>query len=363
MAKTRRGYKPSCEWEVYRRHLRTPRGTRQIGKESQTIQFQEARRDIVYIDREENHLLYTPLFRKIDFLSLCSENKFDLLTKEYTLFNDAYDVFDNVCDGDDKSLNNDDIGKGCQSNYNIKYHPKYNNKCEDKMYQYNICNDNAKFINVNNMMNDKNKTIKKYLNNFINPQITKEYEGSGNETGGYEITIPKGQGIAQAIRTGELSAPKDLAFAPEYRQDRVGIPEDQGPIPEVQLVKGSVPKGQVYRPETHVNEIFAPKGQIFAPETQKDKGFVPKGQVFVPETRVDKVFVPKTQVGKVFVPKGQVFVPETQVDKVFVPKGQVFVPETQLDKVFIPKGSHFAEILRCCHGKDSIPTILIISIR
>ena len=332
MVKTGRGYKPSCEWEVYRRPLRTPQETRQIGKGSQTIQFQEARREIIYIDREENHLLYTPLFKKIDLLSLCSKNKFDLLSKEYTLYNDVYDVFDDVYDDDDKLLNNVDMEKGCQNNYNInKYHPKHNNKSEDELYKYNICNDNGKIINVNNMMNDKNKTIENYLNNFIDPQITKEYEGIGNETGGNKVIIPKGQGLAQDIRMGEVFVPKDLVFVPESSLDRVFIPKDQGLIPEVQLEKGFVPKGQVYVPETHVDEVFVPKGQIFVPETQIDKVFVPKGQVFVPETRVDKVFVPK----------GQVFVSETQVDKVFVPKGQVFTPVTQVEKVFVPKGQVF----------------------
>ena len=185
MAKTRSGYKPSCEWEVYRRPLRTPRGTRQIGKESQTIHFQEERRDnIIYIDREGSHLLYNPLVRKTDFLNLCSENKFNLLTKVDTLFNDAnnvfdkdnddclslcsennpnlltrkdtfvndvYNVFDNAYDDDDMSLNDDGMKKGCQSNHNIKYHLKYSSEFEDKMYKYDLCNDNANKLNVNNI--------------------------------------------------------------------------------------------------------------------------------------------------------------------------------------------------------------------
>ena len=144
---------------MYRRPLRTPRGARQIGKESQTIHFQEERRDrIIYIDREGSHLLYNPLFKKTDFFNLCSENKFNpltkmdtlgnddsnnfdknnddflslctknklnLLAKKDTLVNDTYNVSDYVYNDDDMLLNDDGMMIGCQSNHNSKYNSIY----------------------------------------------------------------------------------------------------------------------------------------------------------------------------------------------------------------------------------------------
>ena len=42
----------------------------------------------------------------MDLLSLCSKNKFDLLSQENSLYNDVFDVYD-----DDILLNDVDMGK------------------------------------------------------------------------------------------------------------------------------------------------------------------------------------------------------------------------------------------------------------
>ena len=159
MVNTGRGNKSSSEWELYGRSLRTPQETRQKGKGSETIQFQEARRDIVYVNREENHLLYIPFLNQVNLLSLYSKNKFDILLQDNVVYNDVFDVYD-----DDILLNDDFMGKGCQNN--TKSHPKYSNKNENKLYQNYKCKENDKILNVKYMKNDANKMKEKYLKKF-----------------------------------------------------------------------------------------------------------------------------------------------------------------------------------------------------
>ena len=96
-------------------------------------------------------------------LSLCSKNRFEILTQNSIVCND-------VCDDD--LLRNDDC-KRIDCLTNVKIYPKYIINKENKLFQNYTCKKIIKDFNVKYMKDDVNKLKEKYLNSINDPQITK----------------------------------------------------------------------------------------------------------------------------------------------------------------------------------------------
>ena len=101
MVKTDRGNKTPSEWKLYKRPLRTPQETRRIGKRSETVEFQNSKKNVIFIDKEESHMLCLSFLKSKNFLSFCSNNKFEYLT-QYNV--NPEDNFKNVKLTDQKEL-------------------------------------------------------------------------------------------------------------------------------------------------------------------------------------------------------------------------------------------------------------------
>ena len=113
MVRAGRGDKSPSEMELYGRSLRTPQETRQKGKRSETVQFQSSRKNIVFVNREENRLLCGPFLKPKNLLSFCSKNRFEYLTQNSNVYNDVYN--------DDLLLNDDNMRRRNKSN--VKSNP------------------------------------------------------------------------------------------------------------------------------------------------------------------------------------------------------------------------------------------------
>ena len=147
MVRAGRGDKSPSEMELYGRSLRTPQETRQKGKRSETVQFQSSRRNIIFVNREENHLLCVPFLKPQNLLSFCSKNRFEYLTQNSNVYNDVYN---------DDLLSKDDCMRRSYMP-NVKSYPKNVINKENKLSQDYTCKKNINDFNVMYMKEDVNK--------------------------------------------------------------------------------------------------------------------------------------------------------------------------------------------------------------